>query len=96
MNEQEFQAFLLSLQSCTIGAVIQVPNPEQFKSQFYASRRRLRARHIHTLDHFSVRTSPSNPQTEVWVITEQREENGVDLPESPDHPNLSNSKDPLP
>jgi hypothetical protein len=51
--------------------IISVSNPEKFKAMFYRVRKALVAEGVSSASRVSCRTSPDNPQGEVWLIKEE-------------------------
>jgi hypothetical protein len=68
-NEYDMKA-LLSEVILGPNKVVSVSNPEKFKALFYRVRRALIQEGINGAIGLSCRTSPDNPQGEVWLVKE--------------------------
>lgn len=51
--------------------IVSVSNPEKFKAMFYRVRKALAAEGVVAATKVSCRTSPDNPQGEVWLVKEE-------------------------
>lgn len=63
--------YWLSLVNEPIGMGLVVSDPFTAKTQLYQARRKLTEKGFLGLDQFTIRTSPVNPATELWIFRAQ-------------------------
>lgn len=68
MTDAEIELILGSVLSTKLGRIVKTSNAEVLKRRLYAVRASARTKGLTLYDNLSFRTSPTDPQREVWIL----------------------------
>lgn len=68
MTNTEIETIMYEALDGSHGVSVATSDPDQFKKRLYMTRADARKRNVLDFDQLSFRTSPTKPQTEVWIV----------------------------
>lgn len=77
MTEAEAESILSCALLSERGIVVNTSNASLLKAKLYSARAAARKRADTSFDNLSFRTSPVNPDKELWIVKTKEESNGI-------------------